>query len=367
MNFPDILLVSSDRAANVFAAARAAEAAIPAPTEADVERVLSTLPDKAAAGALVHPDVSAGYFLLAEWEPSDRAAVALYEAVAHTLSARGLRVTLDHRDHFGGPPSATPTRLLVSRDSIHEAAARIRWARTTWIEEARRLWITRCGEGATVEPREDHNGASVLFSVPADTYVATPVEERRFTSRQNPQYSFGADAMDRDPAEAVVTAASSLRIVRWTVSALSSRWAEITGGDIVKGHGKWSGNDVRSVPTLIFRVDSNEHTEAVEDIFDLSIDAILDRAAQAIGLGTLGETTRAPEQAPTETSAGTEALLDDHQGPIEGGSTKPPDAGAEDAATTGSTGATQGHGRGTGTGQRGPRKMGGQPGAQGPR
>ena len=347
MNFPDTLLRASDGALSAFTLARAAEAAIPAPSEVDIERVLATLPDKACAGARVHPDVSGGYFLFAEWDPSNRSSVALYTAVHAELGHRGIGAELTHAEGLTRWAPMTPCKLYVSLASLHAAAEKVRSSRAAWLEDARHLWIQRCGEGATIDPREDSNGSHVLFSVPPGTYVATPPDQRRALPTQRPQHLLASDVMERSAAEAVATAASAIRVVRWTVEHLSSRWAEVTGGDVVKGSGLWKGADVRSVPTLIFRVDEVEHTEAVEDIFGLTVEQILDRAAQGIGLGDIGA-------AATETSATTAEPHSEEAFAAEGdGHAEEPQA-TTTSTTQGSRSGQQGRRKGTSapTGQR---------------
>lgn len=275
MNTTDILLAAADVARGALSTGP--EHALTLLSEVDVERVLATLPARAAVGAKLHPLTHRGFFLLASWEPADPAAVAVHDEVHARLDTMRLETRcLRAYNMLGEPPCA----IYVSFASVVAAADAAREHRATWLATARTTWLQRCGPGATVEPSQSNDGERLVFSVPLDVAAVRDPLDRRPAHVRRPEYLSSYDVTTRPVDDVVDAAAAALQVPLWSFAEISAAWVELTGtGDVLRGRGLWDRGAVAQVPTVIFRFGGEERTYGIEEVYALTAAALLERAA----------------------------------------------------------------------------------------
>lgn len=259
------IILATDEAAT----AALAEAQQPITVDpAEVERILATLPAKAAA--TVRDDPSAIAFTL--WSGKGPTARAIADAVHDRIAA------CLGSGHAVDDAGTHCVYLPLSRVAL--AARDIRSNR--WINEVRAAWKKR---GGTVEPIHDGRVGAFVFASMADMHTVTI-------------------DLTRSPAEVVNEAATALRLPLWTLDGLGQAWAARVGhlGDehiVFDLPGQYMPDGVyRSVPCIKFgQGDADPFAIDLDDARTLDAATLIARAADALGL-TVAPKEAAPVNVP---------------------------------------------------------------------
>lgn len=291
------------KAAAAAAASRRSPSPPPRVDEAQVDLILARLPEKAREG---RSDPEAEAFSLGTWDVRRPEHVALWAVVADRLEELGLgtlrrRQMLDVRE--------VPCELFVTYESLEEASSHVLEGRARHLEAARAGWAARFGEGAAVAVEPGHFGHVLTFLAPEldPEDAAWFIEPGRPPAR--PSWSSTTDFYDHEPAELVARALHELKIPRWSFDQVAKLWAEGTGGDVERSRGLWTPDGPRRIAVLVFRLNGADKAYAVEDVYTLSAEQLVDEVLRD-GIWA----TAAEDVAPEEGGAGEE------------GSEAPPDA-----------------------------------------
>ncbi len=332
MTLYDYIILAAEQSA---VAASAPRPALPPVDPAAVEAVISGI--SAAATQEKRRDPDATTFCLSAWSSSDRAAVALGNAVAEQLGKLGFTV---HLESDTPSPGQTAPGIFLSYEDLATVAGLEVERRNTWLDEARSIWRKVAGPDATVETMPSTEGPVVQFTTTAIVSPAGPQRPARLGTRPSPKTWQSDTSWNARPvAEVVAMAHDILRPLLWNLDDVEKLWKEKTEGTVSTSFGLWSdahGGGSNPVDTLVFGVpgcEPPEHTVAQTDHYAVTSVELVDKMAVMFGL--------AVEQPETKT------------GPTHGG------------AANGSGGAAQGQQSRQGGQQRGGGRGHGQHGASG--
>ncbi len=246
MNLQDLILAADDAATDA-----AKKALAPAPLDpAEVERIIASLPEKAAAAKKENPGAD-GFVLYDGTGPKvKRIALAVCEALSPVVDSQ---TTNGGEYHF--------VRVVFA--DLERTAQSIR--RTTWLESVTAAWT-----GPTA-PLYNSTGSSLTFAYGDIIHIAIVDVARK-------------------PADVVAEAAKALRMPSWTVATLGEAWGVRMGSEeessVSALHGRYVDTLYRAVECIHF---SSAHFGDwyidLDDARDLSAKELCDQAAEALKIG----------------------------------------------------------------------------------
>lgn len=275
----DIILAAQSATISALSLPRAP---VSPPDPAVVDAILAKLPESAAAGKRLDPDAT--HFLISRWDPRDRAAVMLGAAVCDRLEALGFTI---HADLDTSQFRSIPRAIFLSYEDLATVAALEVERRSSWIDEARALWIRFAGSDATVDTMPQ---GFLLFVTHRDCAPAVDPRAHHRGARPAPKtWESREDWSGSTPVEIVALAVDALRPLRWDLDDVEKAWKTRTGGSVAPSFGLWSdeAEGSRPVPTLIFVAEGSacpEHTVAWTDVYAMTSDELVAKAAGALGL-----------------------------------------------------------------------------------
>ena len=238
-------------AADVAATEALAAAQQPVTVDPDeVDRILATLPAKAAEGLREKRYATTFTLWSGKGPTADAFASALHDRIAACLGSGR------DREADGGHS------VYLSFGRVALAARDIRVK--AWIADVCTAWTKR---GGTIEPYHDHRRGALNFADAQGLHTVTI-------------------DLARSPADVVEEAATALRMPLWTLDGLRTEWTSVAGQHcMVSDYGGWYiGSVYRAVQCLMFASGTDQWGIDLDDARALTAAELCSRAATALCL-----------------------------------------------------------------------------------